>query len=297
MIYCGIDWADKTHDIALVDADGRLLAARRITDDAAGYQRLLHLLAEYGDTRDAPIPVAIETSRGLLLAVLRTGARQVFAIDPTAAARHRTRHTVAHEKSDHGDAVVLAHILRTDMHTLRPLSTDSEPARAVAVLARAQQDATWHRQQISHQLRSLLRDYYPAALAAAAHGPNGIFRPEARELLKAAPTPARAARLTRTQITAALKRAGRRRGIEAEVERLRAVFRAEWAHQPPLVEEALGRQTLALLLQLAAACTAADDLAQALAKAVALQADAPDAHDGAGMAVGSSAPAPRAADR
>lgn len=296
MIYCGIDWADKTHDVALVDAGGRLLAARRITDDAAGYQRLLHLLAEYGDTRDAPIPVAIETSRGLLVAVLRTGARHVFAVDPTAAARHRHRHGVD-EKTDHGDALVLAHILRTDMHALRPLSTDSDEARAVAVLARAQQDATWHRQQISHQLRSLLREYYPAALAAAAHGPNGIFRPEARELLKAAPTPAKAARLTRTQITAALKRAGRRRGIEAEVERLRAVFRAEWAHQPPPVEEALGRQTLALLLQLAAACTAADDLAQALAKAVAQQADAPADPGGAVVAGGPSAPAPRAAGR
>ncbi|MFE5586277.1 IS110 family transposase [Kitasatospora sp. NPDC056531] len=267
MIYCGIDWAEKTHDVALVDDTGQLLAKRHITDDAAGYKLLLDLLAEYGDTAEEPIPVAIETSRGLLVAVLRTGKRKVFAINPMAAARYRDRHAVSRKKSDPGDALVLANILRTDMHAHRPLPDDSDLARAVAVLARAQQDATWNRQQMANQLRSLLREYYPSALAAFEPWKNGLCRPEARELLKTAPTPTRAARLTRTQITAALKRAGRQRGIDAEAERLREVFRADWAHQPPLIEDALGQQMLALLGQLTAACTAADDLAQAVEEA------------------------------
>ncbi|MGW5463102.1 IS110 family transposase [Streptomyces sp. NPDC003996] len=264
MIYCGIDWAERTHDVALVDDSGQLLAKRHITDDAAGYRILLDLLAEYGDTEDAPIPVAIETSRGLLVAVLRTGKRQVFAINPMAAARYRDRHSVSRKKSDPGDALVLANILRTDMHAHRPLPQDSDLAQAVAVLARAQQDATWNKQQCANQLRSLLREYYPAALDAFAKWNNGLCRPEARELLRTAPTPTRAARLTRTQIQAALKRAGRKRGIEAEADRIREVFRTEWAHQPPLVEDALGKQLLALLLQLEAACTAAEDLAEAV---------------------------------
>ncbi|WP_169786249.1 IS110 family transposase [Streptomyces yerevanensis] len=264
LIYCGIDWAEKTHDVALVDDTGQLLAKRHITDDAVGYRILLDLLAEYGDSEENPIPVAIETSRGLLVTVLRTGKRQVFAINPMAAARYRDRHSVSRKKSDPGDALVLANILRTDMHAHRPLPNDSDLARAVAVLARAQQDATWNRQQAANQLRSLLREYYPAALAAFEPWKNSLCRPEAHELLKAAPTPARAARLTRTQLQAALKRAGRKRGIEAEAERLREVFRAHWAHQPPLVEDALGKQMLALLVQLEAACTAADDLAEAV---------------------------------
>ncbi|KPI22270.1 transposase IS111A/IS1328/IS1533 [Actinobacteria bacterium OV320] len=264
MIYCGIDWAERTHDVALVDHSGQLLAKRHITDDAAGYKVLLDLLVEYGDTKESPIPVAIETSRGLLVAVLRTGKRQVFAINPMAAARYRDRHSVSRKKSDPGDALVLANVLRTDMHAHRPLPNDSDLARAVAVLARAQQDATWNRQQISNQLRSLLREYYPAALAAVESWKNGLCRPEAHELLKLAPTPAKAARLTRVQLQAALKRAGRQRGIAADTERLRGVFRADWAHQPQLVEDALGTQMLALLIQLEAACTAANDLAKAV---------------------------------
>ncbi|MEU6973772.1 IS110 family transposase [Kitasatospora aureofaciens] len=267
MIYCGIDWAEKTHDVALVDDTGQLLAKRHITDDSVGYKILLDLLAEHGDTEENPIPVAIETSRGLLVAVLRAGRRQVFAINPMAAARYRDRHAVSRKKSDPGDALVLANILRTDMHAHRPLPNDSDLARAIAVLARAQQDAVWNRQQIANQLRSLLREYYPAVLEAFAKWDNGLCRPEARELLKLAPTPLQAARLTRAQITAALKRAGRKRGIEPDTERLREAFRADWAHQPALVEEALGKQMLALLGQLTAACTAADDLAQAVEEA------------------------------
>lgn len=267
MIYCGIDWAEKTHDVALVDDSGQLVAKRHITDDAAGYKVLLDLLAECGDTEEAPIPVAIETSRGLLVAVLRAGKRQVFAINPMAAARYRDRHSVSRKKSDPGDALVLANVLRTDMHAHRPLPQDSDLACAVAVLARAQQDATWNRQQIANQLRSLLREYYPAALAAVEAWKNGLCRPEVHQLLKLAPTPTKAARLTRTQLQVALKRAGRRRGIAADAERLREVFRADWTHQPQLVEEALGKQMLALLIQLEAACTAADSLAEAVEEA------------------------------
>ncbi|WP_443059496.1 IS110 family transposase [Streptomyces sp. NBC_00443] len=266
MIYCGIDWAESTHDVALVDDAGVLVTKRRITDDAVGYKILLDLLAEFGDTEEAPIPVAIETSR-LLVAVLRTGRRKVFAINPMAAARYRDRHPVSRKKSDAGDALVLANILRTDMHAHRPLPQDSDMARVVSVPARAQQDATWNRQQISNQLRSLLREYYPSALTAFESWRNGLCRPEAHELLRAAPTPTRAARLTHTQLQAALKRADRQRGIAAEAERLREIFRADWAHQPSLVEEALGKQMLALVVHLEAAYTAADDLAEAVEEA------------------------------
>lgn len=76
-------------------------------------------------------------------------------------------------------------------------------------MARTQQDATWNRQQHSHQLRSLLREYYPSPLDAFTNWQNGRRRPEASELLRLAPTTSRAERLSRTQSQAALKRAGR----------------------------------------------------------------------------------------
>src|SRR3984885_11237247 len=119
-VYCGIDWAEDHHDIALADRAGQLLARRRISDDAAGLAQLLALLAEHGDTADDPVPVAIETPRGLLTACLRATGRPVYPVNPMAVARYRARHSAAGRKSDRGDALVLANILRTDMHAHRP---------------------------------------------------------------------------------------------------------------------------------------------------------------------------------
>jgi transposase len=262
-VSCGIDWAEDHHDVALVDAGGALVAKRRITDDAAGFELLLQLFADVGDSAEDPIPVAIETNRGLLVACLRATGRTVYAINPKAVDRYRDRHSVARKKSDAGDALVLAHILRTDQAAHRPLPADSELAQAIAVLARAQQDAVWERTCAHNKLRSLLREYYPAILAAFASKRAGIQRPEARAILAAAPTPRAAAQLTTAQLRKLLGQAGRQRGITAEATRLQTVLRAEYLHHPPLVEDAFGKQALALLRQLNVACTNADELAAA----------------------------------
>jgi transposase len=263
-VFCGIDWAEDHHDIALVDADGHLLARRRISDDAAGLGQLLELLTEHGDSAQEPVPVAIETPRGLLTACLRATGRKVYPINPMAVARYRDRHSAAGRKSDRGDAVVLANVLRTDAHAHRPLPADTELAQAIAVLARAQQDAVWARTGAHNKLRSHLREYYPGLLAAFAEVRGGIMRPEARVILAAAPDPAAAAALTLARLRTLLREAGRSRGIDAEAQRLREAFRAPQMRQLPLVEQAMGRQTLALLGQLNAACHAAADLEQAV---------------------------------
>jgi transposase len=183
-----------------------------------------------------------------------------------AVARYRDRHSVAGRKSDHGDAVVLANVLRTDLHAHRPLPADSELAQAIAVLARAQQDAVWDRTTAHNKLRSHLRGYFPGFLGAFGAARGGIMRPEARAILAAAPDPASAAKLTTAQLRALLKKAGRVRGIDAEAQRLREALRTGQMRQLPLVEQAMGRQTLALLRQLDAACASADDLEQAAAE-------------------------------
>ncbi len=262
-VWCGIDWAERHHDVALVDDEGRKLAARRIGDDAAGFRELLELLAEHGDAAEVPVPVAIETAKGLVPAALRAAGYQLYSINPLAASRYRDRHAVSRAKSDPGDALVLANILRTDPDVHRPIPDDSELAQAVRVLARAQQDAVWDRQHVQNKLRSLLREYYPAFLATF----DDIADRDARAALTLAPTPAAAAKLRRPSLRAALARAGRKRRLDAEVERIIAGLRGEQLRQPAQVETAMGQQASAYLRALDTAATNITELEAAMVAA------------------------------
>jgi len=243
------------------------VAKKRISDDSAGFTVLTEMLAAAGDSFDDAIPIAIETPRGLLVAALRATGRPVFAINPLAVARYRERHSVAGAKSDHADAMTLANILRVDSHLHRRMPADSELAQAIAVLARAQQDAVWRRSKASNELRSMLREYYPAFLDTfAGKSATNLAKPEARAVLAIAPTPAHAAKLIKTRVAAALRRAGRKRGIDGLAVNILEHLQAPQLRQPELVEKAMGRQALALLAMLDAACTGADELAQTAAE-------------------------------
>ncbi len=262
--YCGIDWAEGHHDVAIVGSDGKLVAKKRIGDDPAGFTALTEMLADAGDSPEDPIPIAIETPRGLLVAALRASGRPVFAINPMAVARYRERSSVARAKSDHADAMTLANILRVDAHLHRTLPADSELTQAIAVLARAQQDAVWRRSKATNELRSVLREYYPAFLDTfAGKSATNLAKPQARAVLAIALTPADTAKLTKARIATALRRAGRKRGIDELAADILERLRAPQLRQPELVEKAMGRQTLALLAILDAACVGADELEQA----------------------------------
>ena len=88
-LFCGIDWATEHHDVAVVDGNGRVVARGRVSNDAAGFAQMLTLLAEAGDSPGSPIPVAIETDRGLWVAALRATGRAIYPINPLAASRYR----------------------------------------------------------------------------------------------------------------------------------------------------------------------------------------------------------------
>ena len=198
------------------------------------------------------------------MAALRGSGRPVFAINPMAVAGYRERSSVARAKSDHADAMTLANILRVDAHIHRQLPADSELVQAIAVLARAQQDAVWRRSKATNELRSILREYYPAFLDTfAGKSATNLAKPEARAVLAIAPTPAHTVKLTKARVAAALRRAGRKRGIDGLAADIVERLRVPQLRQPELVEKAMGRQAMALLAMLDAACAGADDLEQA----------------------------------
>ena len=238
---CGIDWAERHHDVALVDDSGSMIAKKRIDTGLTGFTELLALIAEHGGEPGAA-PVAIETDKNLIVVALLAAGFTVYPINPRAVARYRERHGQAGGKSDPGDAIVLAHILRTDRHQHRSMPAMSETPSAVKVLARQHQEAIWARQHTVNRLRSLLVEYYPNALKAF---PNLTHR-AALTIIAAAPTPASAARLTVKKTVALLRRCGRgdRDGLAAQIV---ANLTAPSLRQPPAVEQGFAHATVGLV--------------------------------------------------
>ncbi len=245
-LFIGDDWAEEHHDVELMDASGRRLAKARLPEGVAGIARLHAMVAqrlgERAEDDETAVIVGIETDRGPWVRALVAAGYTVLAVNPLVAARYRERRAVSGAKSDAADAHMLADMVRTDGHQLRPVSGDSDLAEAVKVLARAHKTLIWERTRHTQRLRHALRDYFPAALAAF----DDLDAPDALELLAKAPDPAVAARLSRAQIAAALGRA-RRRDVQAKAERIQAALRAPHLGQPPAVTAAYAASVRALV--------------------------------------------------
>ena len=203
MIFVDNDWAEGHHDVCLMDEGGTRLGYARLPEGLDGVARLHEMVAEH--TSDAEkVVVGIEADRGLWVGALVAAGYQVYAINPKAVSRYRDRHGVAGAKSDRGDAKVLADLVRTDRHNHRPVAGDSPAAEGIKVLARAHQNLIWARVRHTNGVRNALREYHPAALETF----GDLAHRDAIAVLGRAPTPSAGARLTITQIRAALKRSG-----------------------------------------------------------------------------------------
>jgi transposase/transposase IS116/IS110/IS902 family protein len=240
VLFLGDDWADDHHHVVAVDAEGRVLGRRLLPEGAEGIARFHDLVASCaGDQEEvdpARVVVVIETERGPWVRALAATGYRVFPVNPKQAARHKEAVAVSAKKDDFFDAGALADMGRTRRHQLRELAADSDLAEAVKIAARAHQKLVWERTRHQLRMRSALREYFPAALIA--YAPLTLAGRDALELLARAPGPAAAAKLTIAQITAALKRAGRRGNLPARAAAIQAALRAPQLAQPEVITEA-----------------------------------------------------------
>jgi transposase len=240
----GDDWAEDHHDVEVMDAAGRRLAKARLSEGVAGMARLHAILAEQigdADPDEVEVVVGIETDRGPWVAALVAAGYVVFAVNPLQASRYRERHKVSGAKSDAADAHVLADMVRTDSHQLRPVAGDTAASEAIKVVTRTHKTLIWERTRHTQRLRHALREYFPAALAAF----EDLDAADTLELLAKAPDPASAARLSTGQISAVLKRA-RRRDVPGKAAAIRAALRTEHLGQPEVVAAAYAASVRAL---------------------------------------------------
>lgn len=248
MLFLGDDWAEDHHDVELMDSAGCRLGKARLPEGAAGIARLHAMIgAQLGDGEATEVAVGIETDRGPWVAALIAAGYTVDAVNPLQAARYRERSSVSGAKSDAADAHILADMVRTDAHQLRPVASDSPKSEAVKVVARAHKTLIWERTRHTQRLRHALREYFPAALEAF----EDLDAADTLELLGKAPDPRSAAKLTLGQIRAALKRA-RRRDIDAKATRIQSVLRGEQLGRAAVITTAYAATTRSAVAVLAA---------------------------------------------
>jgi Transposase/Transposase IS116/IS110/IS902 family len=230
LLFVGDDWAEDHHDVEVQDQTGRRLIKARLPEGVGGIAGLHELIGVFAGEGLSPekVLVGIETDRGPWVAALVAAGYTVFAVNPKQVSRYRERHGMSGAKSDAGDAHVLADMVRTDAHQLRVVAGDSALVEGIKVVARAHQNLIWDRQRQLLRMRAALREYFPAALEAF----DDLAGPDALELLSVAPDPHSAARLSRSRIGAALRRA-RRHDVDAKAQRIQAVLRTQQLTQPP----------------------------------------------------------------
>ncbi|WP_439951632.1 IS110 family transposase, partial [Hoyosella altamirensis] len=118
-----------------MDSTGRRLSRARLAEGVAGIAKLHTIIGDLvGDASDeVEVLVGIETDRGPWVRALVAAGYTVLAVNPLQAARFRDRLGVSGAKSDPGDAHVLADMVRTQAHELRPVAGGSARAEAIKV--------------------------------------------------------------------------------------------------------------------------------------------------------------------
>jgi len=253
MIFVGVDWAEAHHDVYVQDEAGKRLGGGRLPEGVDGIGRFHELVARRVEAPDEVV-IGIETDRGLFVAALVAAGYEVFAVNPMSTSRYRDRHSTSGAKSDPGDAKVLADMVRTDRHNHRRVATDSQAVQALKILARAHQSMIWSRVRQTNGLRSTLREFYPAALAAF----DDLSCGDALEVLRVAPTPELGRALSRSKIAAALRRGGRQRRIDERAIEIQTALRTDQLASPAAISTAMGASVAASVAVIA---TMADQIA------------------------------------
>ena len=266
--FVGIDWASQAHAVCVIDDTARIHWHGPVPHTAAGLTDLRERLRRF--RQRGPLRVALERPSGLLVDTLLDAGVEVVPIHPNALKASRPRYSAAGGKSDAGDAFILADLLRTDGHRLRPLRAPADDTRALRALVRGRDDLVAHRVALANQLRALLERFWPGAAAIFAD----VDSPIALAFLTRYPTPQSAARLGDKRLAQFLRQHAYcgRRPVSELLARLRS---APPSHVGEAEAEASGEVVRTLVAVLTPLVTHLQQLAAAIDAALREHPDGP----------------------
>jgi transposase len=159
MWYAGLDWADRHHDLVVIDETGRKVGQLRVEHSPEGLARLVSFLQ--GIAPLDQIACIVETTRGLLIASLLDAGVALYPVNPKTVDRKRA---ASGAKTDLIDAYLLAKHGRSEFVDLRRLDPDSPTIAELKALTRDQDALIQMQTRLVNQLTACLKAYYPVAL-------------------------------------------------------------------------------------------------------------------------------------
>jgi len=197
--YAGVDWASRSHAVCIVDEVGTALERFEVEHTEPGLRTLGRRLVKAGAMR-----VAIERPDGPVIDALFSAGLEVVVIASRHVKALRTRYGTAGNKDDRADAFLLADVLRTDGHRLRPLLADAPETVTLRATVRARKDLVQTRTRLTQQLRAQLELAFPGAVGLFAD----LDSPIALRFLLRFPSAAKAAWLSPKRLAAWLRSEG-----------------------------------------------------------------------------------------
>jgi transposase len=162
--YLGIDWADKKHDLCLLDtATGKKTRLVLPHTPQTINEYFTGLRARYPGQQ---IAVGLEQSRGpLLFALLQFDFLVIYTINPTTLAKYRQAFSPSRAKDDPTDAEYAAELLMKHSDRLKCWHPDDDQTRTLRYLVEHRRRLIGDRTRLSNRLTSLLKCYFPQVLS------------------------------------------------------------------------------------------------------------------------------------
>jgi transposase len=209
--FVGIDWATESHEVCVLNTEQRVVDRKAVEHSGSGIAQFVEYLEKLSEGDPEQVAIGIEIPRGALVETLVERRFAVYSLNPKQMDRFRDRHSVAGAKDDRRDAFVIADSLRTDRKLFHRVRIDEPLVIRIRELSRTEEDVQQEQVRMGHQLRDLLRRYFPQMVDLC----PGVDEPWFWELIELAPLPAKAAKLTRARIEKIL-RSHRIRRLTAE---------------------------------------------------------------------------------
>ena len=233
-IFAGIDWATEGHAVCVIDDTGSVLERYEVEHSGAGLRTLARKLAASrvsGVAIERPDGPVIDALLGVGLRVVVIASRHIKAL--------RSRYGSAGNKDDRADAYILADVLRTDGHRLRPLLPHSGATMALRTSVRARKDLVRAKVRLVAQLRAHLELVFPGAVGLF----SKLESPTATAFLTRFPSARQAAWLSPGRFDAWLAKVGyggRCSGLELHARLIAAPAGVSGPEAEPLTAVTLG---------------------------------------------------------